>query len=112
VEAESRDPNSIFNAYKRLLALRKTNPALRDGQEEDMNENDPDVFAFLRRSGDRTVLVALNMSAREKTVNLQLKGIHGSKLDTLYSSPERTAVAIPIEHVVLAPFGALVAEVK
>ena len=63
VAAESKNPDSIFNAYKRLLALRKSDAALRDGSYEALNENDPNVFAFLRRSGDRTVLVALNMSA-------------------------------------------------
>ena len=31
VESEKKDPNSILNFYKNLLALRHTNPALLDG---------------------------------------------------------------------------------
>ncbi len=114
VEAESKTPNSILNAYKRLLALRKTNPALRDGTQESVNDSDPDVFAFVRRSGSSTVLVALNMSAHEKTVAFHLddRGIHGTTLTPLYSAPASRTGPVPLEHVVLPRFAALVAEVK
>ena len=45
VEAESKDPDSILNAYKKLLALRKSEPALHDGSQISIG-NDPDVFAI------------------------------------------------------------------
>jgi alpha-glucosidase len=112
VESESKDPHSIFNAYKKLLALRKTNAALRDGKQEDINEKDPNVYAFLRRTGDKTVLVALNMSAKTQTVKLDWasRGVQVSGLEVLYASPEiRVDQAKEME---LAPFAAVVAEVK
>jgi len=119
VAAESKNPDSIFNAYKRLLALRKSDAALRDGSYEALNENDPNVFAFLRRSGDRTVLVALNMSAKPRKVAFHLGGlgVKGTRLEPLYSSTElgKTAQqpgALRLEHVELAPFAALVAAVE
>jgi alpha-glucosidase len=113
VATESKDPNSIFNAYKRLLALRKTNPALRDGSYEAVNEDDPDVFSYLRRSGSTTVLVALNMSSQPKTVALHLanKGVPGTSAAPLFSSPPQGGV-LQLEHVELPAFGALVASVK
>src|SRR5271165_3966680 len=108
VETESKDPNSIFSAYKRLLALRESSPALRDGSYEAVNEDDPDVFAYLRRSGTSTVLVALNMSGQPKTVAFHL----ASKTATpLFSSPPRTGV-LQLDHIALPAFGALVAAVK
>ncbi len=114
VETESLDPHSILNTYKRLLALRRSNPALRDGAQETVNQDDPNVFAFVRRAGASTVLVALNMSAHAHTVGFDLgaKGIPGTTLNPLYLSPETVARPIPIGKVVLEPFGALVAEVK
>ena len=114
VDAEQKDPDSIFNAYKRLLSLRKTDPALRDGSYEAVNESDPNVFAFLRRSGDRTVLVALNMSARPRKIAFHLadRGVKGASLATLYSSSAQNQATLGLDHVELAPFGALVAEVK
>ncbi len=50
-------------------------------------KDDPDVFAFIRRAGDRTVLVALNMSDHPHTVAFRLsdKGISGTKLAPLFS---------------------------
>ena len=111
VETEKQDPNSIFNAYKRLLMLRKSEPALRDGSYEAVNENDPNVFAYLRRSGTSTVLVALNMSGKVQTVAFHL-GSKGSSATPLYSSPPAGSGVLQLDHIELAPFGALVASVK
>jgi alpha-glucosidase len=114
VEAERKDPESIYNTYKHLLALRKTDPALRDGMQESVNDDDKDVFSFIRRSGDRTVLVALNMSSRPHTVAYYpaTTGVRGTKLTTLYSSPARFTKTLPLNRVELAPYGALVAAIQ
>ncbi len=113
VETESKDPNSIFNLYKHLLALRKSDPALRDGTQQSINNDDPNVFAFLRRFGNRTVLVALNMSEHAHTVAFKLApmGIAGTKLTPLVSAPAQKQQSIPLDHVALEPFGAIVAAV-
>jgi len=109
---ESKDPNSILNTYKTLLAMRKTNAALHDGKQVDIDEKNPDVYAFLRRTEDKTVLVALNMNAKPRTVNLDWAGhgIHPSRLDSLYASQETKLDAV--KTIELAPFAAVVAEVK
>jgi alpha-glucosidase len=114
VETERNDPDSIFNAYKRLLALRKTEPALRDGSQQSVNEDDQNVFAFLRKSGDEAVVVALNMSGKARTVSFNLadKGVHGTSLYPLYYSPGKPKGQMPLDRVALPPFGALVAQVK
>ena len=73
-----------------------------------------DVFAFFAESGDRTVLVALNMSDHPHTMAFRLsdKGISGTKLAPLFTSPEPGSESIPLDHVVLPPFGTLVAAVE
>jgi alpha-glucosidase len=115
VEFEERDPNSILNAYKRLLALRKSEPALRDGSYQAVNENDENVFAYLRKNpgaGD-SVLVALNMSAQPRTISFDLSasGMHGATARPLFSSPHATN-DISLKHITLQPFGVLVAAVQ
>ena len=112
VETESKDPNSIFNTYKRLLALRRTDPALRDGTQVSIG-NDPHVFAFLRQSGNRRVLVALNMSAHERALGFKREEIGGTagRLETLYKTPG-IADSLSPAHLVLPPFGALAAAVE
>jgi len=72
VETEKKDPNSIFNAYKTLLALHRSEPALRDGDYTAVDKDNPNVFSFLRRSKGSTVLVSLNMSADPHTISLNL----------------------------------------
>jgi alpha-glucosidase len=112
VEVESREPDSIFNTYKRLLALRKSEPALREGSYEAVNEKDEHVFAFLRKSGDETVLVALNMSAQKRTIAVKA----GVNADVLYRCPlgkgGLSPETVSLGHVELEPFGFVVAKVK
>jgi alpha-glucosidase len=112
VESEGKDPNSIFNTYKRLLALRRSDPALRDGTQVNIG-NDPHVFAFLRQSGDRRVIVALNMGAHERAFGLKPEEIGGAagQLETLYKTPG-FADSLSPAHFALPPFGALVAAVE
>ena len=114
VEGERKDPDSIFNAYKRLLALRKSEPALRDGAQQSVNNNDPDVFAFLRKGGDAAVLVALNMSGKSRTVSFHLadNGVSGSRAVPLYSSFQAPKGTLSLDRIELPPFGALVAAMK
>ena len=112
VEAESKDPDSIFSTYKLLLALRKIESALRDGSQVSINNDDPDVFAYVRKSGDETVVVALNMSAKPQKISLALEsqGIQGSKLVPLYYSPNFRSDGFA--RIQLEPFGAFVAKVQ
>jgi len=117
VQVESQNPDSIFSTYKELLALRRSEPALRDGSYEAIGtgsaENDEHVFAYLRKSGDETVLVALNMSAEPRTI--AVKSV-GNEADVLYRSPQSAArakaVVVSLGKVELEPFGVLVAKVK
>jgi len=113
VETEKADPDSIFNTYKRLLLLRKEEPALRDGSYESVDNNDESVFAYLRKSGSSTVLVALNMSGKART--LELKQV-GTNAEVLYRSPLGKGGTAPetisLERVELAPYGFVVARVK
>jgi alpha-glucosidase len=72
VEDLTADPSSIAHLYRRLLAARRTSPALRLGDLE-MLDAGPDVVAWLRRSGaagagDR--VVAVNMGSSPAAVDL------------------------------------------
>jgi alpha-glucosidase len=61
VASEAADPKSLLNWYKSLLALRRSNIALRDG-ETTIFANDPDVLAFARTASSVSVLVLNNFS--------------------------------------------------
>ena len=114
VATEEKDPDSIFNAYKKLLALRKSEPALRDGSYQSVDNENPYVFSFLRKSGTDTVLVSLNMSDQPRSVSLKgvEKTLEAAQATPLYSSPVATGASIPLNKIQLAPFGVLVATVR
>jgi alpha-glucosidase len=112
VEAELKDPDSILNFYKKLLALRHSNRALLDGDYVALNEDNPDVISYLRRYKNEAVLVAINMSAGEKNVSFNLKkqGFVTARARTLVASEKRDGT-VDLTKLVLPPFGVVVAGV-
>jgi alpha-glucosidase len=116
VTEEAKDPNSIFNFYKHVIALRRDMPALHDGSYVAVNRADPNVLAYLRTTtnGSDPVLVVLNMSAGSQSVNFSLKGfgVNGNSLHVLLSAPEQASPDFPLTGVRLAPFGVLIAAVQ
>ena len=114
VEVQKKDPNSILNFYKKLIALRRTHPAVRDGAYVTLNPNDPNVLSFLRKGEGSSVLVALNMSAQNQTLKFELsaQGISTSKGRLLLSAPKPASGDVNLGGVIVPPFGVLIAEVK
>jgi alpha-glucosidase len=116
VASERSDPNSIFNFYKHLIALRREISALRDGSYVSVNRQDSNVLAYLRRAknGTDAVLVALNMSSQPHTVNFSLRGfgVGGKSLHVLLASPQSSNPDLGMTGVKLEPFGVLVAAVE
>ena len=116
VAVESKDPSSILNFYKRLIALRRSDRALHDGSQIMFNHDDVNALSFLRKnpgSGD-SVLVVLNMSASPQSLSFDLSpyGIQGRSARPLVAAPARPADPIALNSVTLPPFGVLLASVK
>jgi alpha-amylase len=63
VAAQDRDPNSLLNLHRRLIHLRKQNSALAMGRLIPLTASSEGVAAFVRRDGDRSVLVVANLGA-------------------------------------------------
>jgi alpha-glucosidase len=116
VASEQRNPDSILNFYKHVIALRRSVPALRKGSYVAVNRDDQNVLAYLRKGPDGTnsVLVALNMSAQPQVVNFELQGfgVLGKSLHPLLAAPQRESTELSLKEVKLPPFAVLIAEVK
>jgi alpha-glucosidase len=113
VQAESADPNSLLNWYRRLIALRRGNGALRRGRMVMLDSGNASVLSYARVSPDgETVIVSLNMSPQAQTVPLGLAqaGLRGSQLKTLLSSPGPLPDVEASRSQALAPYAAWVAE--
>ncbi len=75
VASEMKDQNSVLSFYRQLLALRHREPALLEGNLEMLNESDPNVLTYVRRYKDETILVMLNMSAKDQQVGLDFSAM-------------------------------------
>jgi glycosidase len=75
VAAQDEDSSSLLNLYRRLIHLRKSNDALATGALVALHASDPHVAAFVRRAGDRAVLVVANTDsapARQLSVSSEI----------------------------------------
>ena len=58
-----KEPNSLFNFYKKIISIKQSNIALAKGRYENVQNNADSVFSFYRKEGNNTILVAVNLSA-------------------------------------------------
>jgi len=112
VADELKDPNSILNWYKGLLALRHTNEALLNGDYIALNTSDPNVLSYLRKYQDKAVLVVINMSAKPQTAKFDLsqQGFSPGAATTLMSTPKAEATQ-KMSEIALQPFAVYIGEV-
>ena len=76
VSLAQRQPNSILTLYRRLIELRRAEPALSVGDFGPL-PGDDDLMAYIRKTDERRLLVVLNLSPKTKSFsisNLQCRG--------------------------------------
>lgn len=108
VADQSADPDSLLSDYRRLLRVRRENPALVNGDYLPLAEDSEEVLAFLRRepSGGQSCLVVLNMSDQPQAVHLGLTG----QVRTLFSHPRRQPTAEDLSRLTVRPFEVYIGE--
>jgi alpha-glucosidase len=88
VAAQRDDPRSMFSFYRRLIALRQSTPALRQGSYRTLR-SPRDVFAYERVAEGERYAVALNFADRPRRVALG-----GPAVVTLSTEGDRTESAV------------------
>lgn len=68
VEKDRANPEGVFQHYKRLIALRREHPVIRQGDFRLLLPDHPDLIAYERRLGSESLLVVANMSRRETVI--------------------------------------------
>lgn len=124
VKDQQHNPSSLLNYYKHLLRVRKSTPALIEGEYIPVHNTAKDYFAFLRSirperrlegsqtKGDQTVLVILNFSEKQFELDFsRVRGIKGHDLDILFSSAERLMTIKAPHGLTISPFEVFIAEV-
>ncbi len=112
VASEMKDPESVLSFYRKLLALRHTEPALLDGDYVSINDDNPNVLAYLRRYKGEAILVMLNMSATEQKARFDLAatGFVEPKVSVLLTSFHKQVKGMFME-LPMEPYSAFIAKV-
>lgn len=69
VEKQTRDPRSVLNFYRRLIAARREHGALAIGRYRKLWADDG-LFAYLREDDEETFLIALNFFDQVQDLNV------------------------------------------
>ncbi len=70
VEDSYEDENSIFNYYVKLIEFRKNEPLIIDGEFIDIMPKNPNIYAYLRKGKDESLLILCNYKKRRIKVKL------------------------------------------
>lgn len=73
-EAQVNDQNSIYNYYKKLIALRKEVECIVDGDFNLVLPENDDIFAFTRQNKDSKITVVANFTSKTMAMPLALEG--------------------------------------
>ncbi len=77
VEAQARDPSSLLNWMRRMLAIRKGTRVFGRGTLNFLEPGNRKILAYLRALGDETILCVANLSRSAQPVELDLSAYKG-----------------------------------
>jgi alpha-glucosidase len=86
VAEQREDAGSLMRFYRRLIRVRRSQPALSRGDCTLLNTEAPDYLAYARSADGQTCVVVLNMADRVQSVRLD---VPSGELSTLLSSRVR-----------------------
>ncbi len=109
VASETKEPDSILNYYKKMIALRKATPAFVYGNVNIIDFDNDNVYAYTRAYKGKEFLVICNFRGVDTIFDTQIPDLSKSKLLIHnYSS----APVIDGSKVSLKPFESMIFEIK
>jgi alpha-glucosidase len=114
VQVEQADDDSLLSWYRRLLALRRHDPALRSGRTVLLDPGNARVLSYVRVDPNGGgILVALNMSSQAQKLNLSsAAGLAGARFRTMLSSPAQFRLTDATGAITLPPYAAWIAALE
>ena len=112
VEVESKQPDSVFNWYKNLIALRRNNPALHDGTMKMLDIGNEQVLAWTRTAPTgEVVVVACSFSPTPQVVSLE-SALGAGKTAAILAVNGTQATSVSLKAISLSPYGSIIAQLK
>lgn len=98
--AEYDDPDSVYAFYKRLIALRHTNPVVSAGTWQLLDAGDPQVYAFVRELNGQRLLVMVNLSGHDAQIPADASAVLSNALPDGISEANVVIATISPAHAV------------
>ena len=89
VAVQEQDQTSMLAFFRALTALRRAAPALQVGDYRPLDVEAEHVFAYLRRSGEEQIVVAVNFGDEPRTLDLRGAGIGAAGTVVLSTGMDR-----------------------
>jgi maltose alpha-D-glucosyltransferase/alpha-amylase len=105
VAGQDKDPGSLLNCMRRLIAVRKRSAVFGRGTIEFLRPRNQAVLAYLRAWRDETLLVVANLSARSQPVELDLAAHEGAEPVEMLSDNRFPRIARAPYFLSLGPHG-------
>lgn len=80
LKSKKNEEKSIFNFYKKMIALKKEHDVLNYGTYDLLLEDDPQIYAYTRTLQDEKVIVISNISKEEVVYNEPLFALERKRL--------------------------------
>ena len=116
VKTEQPDADSMLRWYEKLIEMRASDPALREGALTMLDRSNPNVLSYLRQgpAGSPSIVVSLNFTAQSQTVSLDLAGtgVSGATVKTLLTDAPSLQSATSLKQIELPPFASWIASVQ
>lgn len=109
VKAALADRNSVFYYYKELIRLRHELPVITDGRYELVDEDNEEVYTYIRRGADESLLVVCSFAEHELDYDVRpyMDGNGSLVISNYMDAPERTDGMLHLK-----PYGAYVYSMK
>jgi alpha-glucosidase len=108
VQDQEKDPASLLTFYRRLLRVRKATPALVEGDYRSVHETAQEVLAFLRSTSEQKVLVLLNFSEKQLSLDFSDLGVKSTRV--IFSTAGQAPTGFP--QLMLDPFEIWISDLK
>ncbi|MGN6531348.1 MAG: alpha-amylase family glycosyl hydrolase, partial [Ginsengibacter sp.] len=106
LEEEKPDSNSIYNFYKKMIRIRKSNPVISAGNYETLANTNDAVFSYQRFDSGNTIIVVVNLSDSKQTTEVSYPNYDPAKknVQALYGNVMPLSFEKTFQ-ITLEPFG-------